>query len=100
MSAAQEERDDEIEETDEASKENTHEGVSTIADDAADGKEDEDNDGKDEDEGEEPKLKYSRLTGNLTSIYRNGDSTSAFSIAGDKMVRECNSLIMASSIVH
>lgn len=42
-----------------------------------------------EEEGEddeEPKLKYAKLTGSLTSIYRNGDSTSAALVAGDKIV--------------
>ncbi|WPG97400.1 Hypothetical protein R9X50_00017500 [Acrodontium crateriforme] len=39
----------------------------------------------DDEEEEEPKLKYASLTGSLTSIYRNGDSTSAFVVAGDKM---------------
>ena len=50
-----------------------------------------DNDGEaedDEDEEEEedePKLKYAKLTGSLTNVYR-GDSTSAFIVAGDKVV--------------
>jgi len=39
-----------------------------------------------EDEEEEPKLKYTRLTGNLGSVYRSGDATSSFIVAGDKMV--------------
>ena len=47
--------------------------------------EDEDEDDEDE-EDEEPKLKYAKLTGSLTSVYRNGDSTSASIVAGDKMV--------------
>lgn len=47
---------------------------------------DEEEDEEDEEEEEEPKLKYARLTGRLSSIYRNGDSTSAFTVAGDKMV--------------
>ncbi|KAK5107428.1 hypothetical protein LTR62_001289 [Meristemomyces frigidus] len=41
---------------------------------------------EDEEDEEEPKLKYAKLTGNLTGVYRNGDSTSAFVVAGDKMV--------------
>jgi hypothetical protein len=44
--------------------------------------EDEDNDGQED----EPKLKYHRLTGNLSEVYRNGDATSSFLVAGDKMV--------------
>ena len=47
--------------------------------------EDEEEDGEDEEE-EEPKLKYTRLTGSLSSVYRGGDATSAFLVAGDKMV--------------
>lgn len=40
----------------------------------------------DEDEDEEPRLKYAYLTKHLGSIYRNGDATSSFVTAGDKMV--------------
>jgi hypothetical protein len=40
---------------------------------------------QDEDE-DEPKLKYHRLTGSLSSVYRNGDATSCFTVSGDKMV--------------
>lgn len=47
---------------------------------------DSDDDGDDEDDDEEPKLKYSRLTSNLLPLYRNGDATSSFMVAGDKMV--------------
>ncbi|KAL2193237.1 hypothetical protein P885DRAFT_45838 [Corynascus similis CBS 632.67] len=47
--------------------------------------EDEDEDEEDE-EDEEPKLKYARLTQHLGPVYRNGDATSAFLVAGDKMV--------------
>lgn len=42
---------------------------------------------EDDDEAdEEPKLKYSRLTSSLGPVYRNGDATSSFLVAGDKMV--------------
>lgn len=41
----------------------------------------------DEEADEEPKLKYTRLTSSLGPIYRNGDATSTFMVAGDKMVR-------------
>ncbi len=44
--------------------------------------EDDDVDG----EEDEPKLKYARLTSHLGPVYRNGDATSAFLVAGDKMV--------------
>lgn len=45
-----------------------------------------DEDDEEEDEDEEPSLKISRLTPHLNSVYRNGDATSAFLVAGDKMV--------------
>jgi hypothetical protein len=41
---------------------------------------------EDDDEEEEPHLKYSPLTKQLGSAYRNGDATSTFLAAGDKMV--------------
>lgn len=59
------------------------------------GGEDEDNededesdeeDEDDEDEDEEPKLKYVCLTKHMGAVYRNGDATSAFLVAGDKMI--------------
>jgi len=40
----------------------------------------------DDDSDDEPKLKHKRLTENLNTVYRNGDSTSSFMLAGDKMV--------------
>ena len=51
-------------------------------------------DDEDDEEGqdEEPKLKYSRLTGSLGAVYRAGDSSSAFLVAGDKMVWNISSL--------
>lgn len=39
-----------------------------------------------EDQDEEPKLKYTRLTGSLGAAYRSGDSTSSFTVAADKLV--------------
>ncbi|KAI9822388.1 MAG: Vacuolar protein sorting-associated protein 41 [Pycnora praestabilis] len=47
---------------------------------------DDDDDDDDEEEEDEPKLKYSRLTGSLGAVYRNGDATSTFLVAGDKMI--------------
>ena len=38
---------------------------------------------QDEDE-DEPKLKYHRLTGSLSSVYRNGDATSCFLVSGTR----------------
>jgi len=46
---------------------------------------------EDEGEDDEPKLKYTRLTGNLASVYRGGDATSSSMVAGDKMVRDATS---------
>ncbi len=43
-------------------------------------------DDDDDEEDEEPKLKYARLTSHLGAVYRNGDATSTFLVAGDKMV--------------
>ena len=40
-----------------------------------------------EEEDDEPRLKYAILTKTLRPVYRNGDSTSTFLVAGDKMVR-------------
>jgi len=54
-------------------------GQDSVEQDSDDGEEDEDVD-------EEPKLKYSRLTSSLLPVYRNGDATSSFMVAGDKMV--------------
>ncbi|KAJ5541521.1 hypothetical protein N7494_006597 [Penicillium frequentans] len=47
--------------------------------------EDQDLDESDE-EDEEPKLKYAYLSKHLGSVYRNGDATSTFLVAGDKMI--------------
>ncbi|KAI8939386.1 hypothetical protein NX059_003169 [Plenodomus lindquistii] len=48
--------------------------------------EEEEEEDDDDDVDEEPKLKYSRLTSNLGPVYRNGDATSTFMVAGDKMI--------------
>lgn len=53
------------------------------------GKLEEDSDQEEDDEEEEeeePRLEYTSMTKKLTPIYRNGDATSAFLVAGDKMV--------------
>jgi hypothetical protein len=54
-------------------------------------------DDEDDEDGDEPKLKYVRLTGHLGPVYRNGDATSAFLVAGGKMVSlgETKSKILA-----
>lgn len=51
--------------------------------------EDDDDEEDEDDADEEPKLKYSRLTSSLGPVYRNGDATSSFLVAGDKMVWSC-----------
>ncbi|KAM0375025.1 hypothetical protein ACHAO7_002982 [Fusarium culmorum] len=48
--------------------------------------EEEEDEDDDDDDDEEPKLKYARLTQHLNGVYRNGDATSAFLVAGDKMI--------------
>ena len=45
---------------------------------------------EEEEEDEEPRLKYASLTKSLRPVYRNGDATSAFLVAGDKMVCSVN----------
>jgi hypothetical protein len=44
------------------------------------------NESNDEDEEEEPRLKYATLTKSVSSLYRNGDASSAVLVAGDKMI--------------
>ena len=46
----------------------------------------EEEEASEEEEDEEPRLKYASLTKHLTPVYRNGDATSTFLVAGDKMV--------------
>lgn len=41
---------------------------------------------EEEEEEEEPRLKYTYMTKHLGAVYRNGDATSSFLAAGDKMV--------------
>lgn len=50
--------------------------------------EEDDNGDKEEedDEEDEPRLNYTSLTKYLRPLYRNGDATSAFVVAGNKMV--------------
>ena len=51
---------------------------------------DQEEEDEEEDEEEEPRLEYTSMTKKLTSVYRNGDATSAFLVAGDKMVSYCS----------
>lgn len=46
---------------------------------------DESEDDEEDEEEEEPQLKYATLTKSVSPIYRNGDATSTFLVAGDKM---------------
>ncbi|KAI1324492.1 hypothetical protein F5Y16DRAFT_380770 [Xylariaceae sp. FL0255] len=55
-------------------------------DDQHEDDDEDDDDDDDDEEEEEPRLKYARLTQHLAAVYRNGDSTSAFLVAGDKMI--------------
>ena len=48
--------------------------------------EDSDQEEDDEEEEEEPRLEYTSMTKKLMPVYRNADATSAFLVAGDKMV--------------
>lgn len=74
---------DGVEEDDDSKTGKTSETGETGEDEGDDdGEEDED----EEEEDEEPKLKYARLTQHMGAAYRNGDATSAFLVAGDKMI--------------
>lgn len=55
-------------------------------DEDEDDEDENDDDDDDEEDDDEPRLKYARLTQHLGAVYRNGDSTSAFLVAGDKMI--------------
>ncbi|KAI9743204.1 MAG: Vacuolar protein sorting-associated protein 41 [Claussenomyces sp. TS43310] len=53
--------------------------------DSEEEQEEEEEEEEDDEEEDEPKLKYARMTSHLLPVYRNGDATSAFLVAGDKM---------------
>ncbi|KAI5920114.1 hypothetical protein F4810DRAFT_449034 [Camillea tinctor] len=76
-----EEEKEEVEEEEENDDEEDEDGEEEEEDD-----EEEDEDDDDDEEEDEPKLKYARLTQHLNAVYRNGDATSAFLVAGDKMI--------------
>jgi TATA-binding protein-associated factor Taf7 len=71
---------------DEDNEEEEEEEEDDDDDEADDDDDDDEDDEEDDDEDEEPRLKYARLTQHLNGVYRNGDATSAFLVAGDKMV--------------
>lgn len=70
--------------TDEQDSHDDDENEDEAEEDEEDESEEEEDD-EDEDD-EEPRLKYAYLTKHLGSVYRNGDATSSFITAGDKMV--------------
>src|SRR2546430_17538878 len=74
--------------TQEVEDSNDDRNVEDVEDEQEEGdaQDEEEEDGNEDDEDEEPRLKYVRLTGSLSSVYRNGDATSCFLVAGDKMV--------------
>jgi vacuolar protein sorting-associated protein 41 len=45
-----------------------------------------DNEEEEDEDEDEPRLNYTSLTRYLRPLYRNGDATSTFLVAGDKMV--------------
>ncbi|KAE8445516.1 hypothetical protein EG329_013279 [Mollisiaceae sp. DMI_Dod_QoI] len=65
--------------------ENRDEGATVDEEEEEESEESEAEDDEDEPE-DEPKLKYARLTSHLGPVYRNGDATSTFLVAGDKMI--------------
>ncbi len=74
---------------DEADQEDgTERDQSNLVSNGSPAKTGEEDEASEDEEDEEPRLKYSSLTKHLKSVYRNGDATSAFLVAGDKMVRE------------
>lgn len=63
-----------------------HNDFSSSGSDEEEEDEEAENEGESDEEDEEPRLKYAYLTKHLGSVYRNGDATSSFLVAGDKMV--------------
>ena len=61
-------------------------GIRSDGDDEGDEEAEEEGEDDEEEEEEEPRLKYAYMTKHLGAVYRNGDATSSFLAAGDKMV--------------
>jgi vacuolar protein sorting-associated protein 41 len=80
------ESEDQGEGKDQLVDDSTSHEADTVDEDETEGRDSDTEEGE-VDEDDEPKLKYARMTGHLGSVYRNGDATSAFLVAGDKMVR-------------
>ncbi|KAK3997834.1 putative vacuolar protein sorting-associated protein [Cladorrhinum sp. PSN332] len=70
---------------DDEEEDETEDGEGEGESESDDDDEGDENDSEEE-EDEEPKLKYARLTQHLGPVYRNGDATSAFIVAGDKTI--------------
>jgi len=75
-------------ETKEGTEEESSRDETESLDDDESGSSTEEDDEEEDEDDDEPKLKYARLTGHLGAVYRNGDATSAFLVAGDKMSRD------------
>lgn len=78
-------RDDRPTPTEDGQDNNGDEESTEDGEDEGEGEE-EDGDSEEDEDDEEPRLKYAYLTKHLGSVYRNGDATSSFITAGDKMV--------------
>ena len=72
------------------------EGSEKVTDEEEGGASEEEASDEEEDDDDEPRLKYAYLTKHLGSVYRNGDATSTFLVAGDKMVRLWISMFSSS----
>ncbi|KAL4897058.1 hypothetical protein BDV59DRAFT_169708 [Aspergillus ambiguus] len=66
--------------------ERIHDGDSEAQDDDMEHEGSAEEDDEEEEEDDEPHLKYAHLTKHLGGVYRNGDATSSFLAAGDKMI--------------
>src|SRR5277367_1699818 len=80
------ESEDQEEGKDQSVDESVSYGEDTVDEDKTEGQDSDAEEEDEEEEDDEPKLKYARMTGYLGPVYRNGDATSAFLVAGDKMV--------------
>lgn len=78
----------------ESEKDEASSGEEEEDDDDDEDEDEEDDEDEDDEEEEEPRLKYARLTQHLGGVYRNGDATSSFLVAGDKMVSSRRSSCM------
>ena len=77
-----------------------HQGNDAVSEDAEDDQHSDDNENESDNEDEEPRLKYAYLTKHLGPVYRNGDATSTFLVAGDKMVCESHRSTLYSRLMN